>query len=37
MQLIGHHRGEARLLSIAHAFEIVTGGLLGPIDPVVTA
>jgi amidase len=36
LQLIGHPRGEARLLSIARAFEVVTGGPLGPIDPVVT-
>lgn len=37
LQLIGHHRGEARLLSVARAFEAVTGGPLGPIDPVTTA
>jgi amidase len=37
IQLIGHHCGEARLLSVARAIEIVTGGPLGPIDPVEVA
>jgi amidase len=37
LQLIGHHRGEARLLAVARAVEIATGGPLGPIDPVVMA
>lgn len=36
IQLIGQPRGEARLLSVARAFEVVCGGPLGPIDPVVT-
>ncbi|MCT7377911.1 amidase [Chelativorans salis] len=35
LQLIGHHRGEARLLAVARAVEVATGGPRGPIDPVV--
>lgn len=36
LQLIGRHRGEARLLQVARAVEMAMGGPLGPIDPVVT-
>ncbi len=36
LQLIGPPRGEAKLLSIALAFENVLGEPLSPIDPVVT-
>ncbi|MCP5088876.1 MAG: amidase, partial [Rhodobacteraceae bacterium] len=35
LQLIGHPRGEARLLQVAQVVEMATGGPLGPIDPVV--
>ena len=34
LQLIGHHRGEARLLQVAQVVETAMGGPLGPIDPV---
>jgi len=34
IQLIGSHRGEARLLQVARAIEVACGGPLGPIDPV---
>lgn len=33
LQLIGPHRGEARLLAAARAVEMAVGGPLGPIDP----
>jgi amidase len=36
LQLIGRHRGEARLLQAARVVEQAMGGPLGPIDPVVT-
>lgn len=36
IQLIGPHRGEAKLLKAARAIEIAVGGPLGPIDPNVT-
>ncbi|MCP5037310.1 MAG: amidase, partial [Rhodobacteraceae bacterium] len=36
LQLIGPPRGEAKLLSVARAVEMATGGPLGPIDPNVT-
>lgn len=36
MQLIGKPRGEAQLLKAARSIEIIVGGPLGPIDPVVT-
>jgi len=35
IQLIGPPRGEAKLLAVARAVEIATGGPFGPIDPVV--
>lgn len=35
VQLIGPPRGEAKLLAAARAVEVVLGGPLGPIDPVV--
>ncbi|MCK0142061.1 amidase family protein [Aliiroseovarius sp. F20344] len=35
LQLIGPPRGEAKLLAAARAVEMVMGGPLGPIDPVV--
>lgn len=35
VQLIGPPRGEAKLLAAARAVEMVMGGPLGPIDPVV--
>lgn len=35
IQLIGPPRGEARLLAVARAVEIATGGPFGPIDPHV--
>ena len=35
LQLIGRPRGEAALLAAARAVEIVCGGPLGPIDPVL--
>lgn len=35
LQLIGPHRGEARLLQAAQVVETAMGGPLGPIDPVV--
>lgn len=34
LQLIGPHRGEARLLAVARAVEVAVGGPLAPIDPV---
>ena len=34
LQLIGRHRGEARLLQAARVVEVATGGPLGPIDPI---
>lgn len=34
IQLIGSHRGEARLLQVARAVEMACGGPLGPIDPI---
>lgn len=37
LQLIGRHRGEARLLQVARAVEAACGGPLGPIDPVIRA
>jgi len=36
IQLIGPHRGEAKLLAVARAVEMAVGGPLGPIDPNVT-
>ncbi len=36
IQLIGPHRGEAKLLAAARAVEVAAGGPLGPIDPNVT-
>jgi amidase len=36
LQLIGPHRGEAKLLAAARAVEMAVGGPLGPIDPRVT-
>jgi amidase len=36
IQLIGPHRGEAKLLAAARAVEVAVGGPLGPIDPNVT-
>jgi amidase len=35
LQLIGKPRGEAALLAAARRVEIVVGGPLGPIDPIV--
>lgn len=35
IQLIGPHRGEAKLLAVARAIEVAVGGPLGPIDPNV--
>lgn len=35
LQLIGPHRGEARLLQAAAMVEAAMGGPLGPIDPVL--
>jgi len=35
LQLIGPHRGEARLLQAAAVVEAAMGGPLGPIDPVL--
>lgn len=34
LQLIGQPRGEAGLLQVARAIEIVVGGPFGPIDPL---
>ena len=36
IQLLGPHRGEAKLLAVARAVEMAVGGPLGPIDPNVT-
>ena len=36
LQLIGPPRGEAKLLEVARQIELVLGGPLGPIDPVIT-
>jgi amidase len=36
LQLIGKPRGEAALLAAGRAVEMVMGGPLPPIDPVVT-
>jgi amidase len=36
IQLLGPHRGEAKLLTAARAVEMAVGGPLGPIDPNVT-
>ncbi len=33
IQFIGHHRGEAKLLQVARAFERTVGFPCGPIDP----
>ena len=35
LQLIGKPRGEAALLAAARRVEIVVGGPMGPIDPIV--
>ncbi len=35
LQLIGHARGEAQLLAAARSIEIILGGPLTPIDPVI--
>jgi amidase len=36
IQLIGPPRGEAKVLAVARAIEVVTGGPIKPIDPNVT-
>jgi amidase len=36
LQLLGPHRGEAKLLAAARAVEMAVGGPFGPIDPNVT-
>lgn len=35
LQLLGPHRGEAKVLAVAQAVENAVGGPIGPIDPVV--